>query len=127
MRSFLLALVLATTAAHATPSPQPVEAPAKKGPKPQIAIKFPLPKDAVLADTQAGGGRILMYKVPRGRDAVVAELKQRLGQGGWKLTKESTSPSGNAVRLEATHGDKLYKVSFTGDDAQAGLILTLPE
>ena len=127
MRSFLVALVLATTAAHATPSPQPVDAPTKKGPKPQPSGKFPLPKDAVLSETPAGGGRILMYKVPRGRDAVVAEVRQRLGQGGWKLTKESTSPSGSAVRLEATHGDKLYKVSFTGDDAQAGLILTLPD
>jgi hypothetical protein len=123
MRSLLLALALCSSPALA--DVQPVDAPAK--PAPKATHDFPVPKDAAGGDSQpGGGGKILMYKIPRGRDAVVTETKEALTKGGWKIDKETKSPSGNAVRLEVTKGGKLYKASFTGDASQAALILTLP-
>jgi hypothetical protein len=124
MRTLLLAILLCSSAAVAD-APQPVDTPAK--PAPKADDKFPVPKDATGGDSQpGGGGKILMYKIPRGRDAVVTEVKEALGKGGWKIEKDTKSPSGNAVRLEVKKGDKLYKVSFTGDTSQTALILTLP-
>jgi hypothetical protein len=123
MRSLLFTLMLLSTPAFA--GPEPVDTPSKQ--KAPVKDKFPLPKDASAGeDAPGGGGKIQMFKVPRGRDIVVAEVKKSLETGGWKLTKESKSPSGNAIRLEVKKGDKLYKVSFTGDDSQTGIVLTLP-
>lgn len=121
MRTLLLALTLA--AATASPAAfadhHPIDA--------KNADKFPVPADATGGESQpGGGGKILMYKVARGRDTVVTEVKAALAKGGWKIEKDTKSPSGNAVRLEVKKGDKLYKVSFTGDTSQTALILTLP-
>jgi hypothetical protein len=121
MRSLLVALMLLSTPAFA--APEPVDAPSKQ----KAEDKFPIPKDATAGeDAPGGGGKIQMYKVARGRDTVVTEVKESLKTGGWTIAKETKSPSGSAVRLEVKKGDKLYKVSFTGDDKQTAIILTLP-
>ena len=121
MRPLLLALLIFSSPTYADPAP--VDTPSKT--KPATADKFPIPKDAVAGESH-GGGKILMYQVPRGRDAVVKEVRESLKTGGWTITKDTTSPSGSAIRLEVKKGDKLYKVSFTGDDTRTALILTLP-
>lgn len=123
MRPFLLALVLASSPAYA--APEPVDKAPKT--KPTEGDKFPIPKDATGGEgVGGGGGKILMYKVARGRDAVTKEVRESLKTGGWTVTKDTKSPSGNAIRLEVKKNDKLYKVSFTGDDTQTAIILTLP-
>ncbi|HTU57473.1 MAG TPA: hypothetical protein VMF89_03550, partial [Polyangiales bacterium] len=76
-----------------------------------------------------GGGKILMYKVPRGKLVVANEAKASLTKGGWKIVNDGTaSPSGRSIRMEVTSpSGKTYKVSFTGvDDTQSAIILTLP-
>lgn len=89
--------------------------------------QFPLPKDASAPDNApGGGGKIQVYKVPRGRDVVVAEVKKALDAGGWTITKTSGEEHSRAVRLEVKKGDAVFKASFTGDDAQTAIILTLP-
>jgi hypothetical protein len=114
----LLAQPVVATVAVADPAPA---RPTKK------ADTVPLPKDAsVPEDAPGGGGAIQMYKVPRGRDAVVAEMRDLFKVGGWILTKDSSSPSGRAIRIELKHDDKIYKVSFTGDTSQTAIIVTLP-
>ena len=120
MKKLLLALMLcsftAMPALAETAKPAPTKA----------AHKFPLPKDATGGESQpGGGGKILMYKIPRGKDAVITEVRDTLKKEGWKFAKDETSPRG-AVRLEVEKGGETYKVSFVGDDKQAALILTLP-
>jgi hypothetical protein len=118
--ALLLALLLSTTTAALATQPEPVDAK-------QTTDKFPIPKDATGGESQpGGGGKILLYKVARGRDAVVAEVKASLKSGGWTLVKDDSSPSGRAIRLEVKKNAKVYKVSFTGDDTRAAIILTLP-
>ncbi len=123
MRSLLLAILLASPAALAAPVDN-------KAPPSQAEDKFPIPKDATGGDAApGGGGKIVMYKVPRGKTAVAAEVKQSLTKGGWKITNDGTaSPSGRSIRMEVTSkSGKLYKVSFTGvDDKESAIILTLP-
>lgn len=93
---------------------------------------FPLPKDAV---AQRGDGkpskkspdtRIAIYDVARGRDAVVAEVRAALKAGAWVVVKDEASPSGNAVRLVLRKDGRTWKTSFTGDDKQAVIIVTVP-
>jgi hypothetical protein len=87
---------------------------------------FPLPKDATGgAAAPGGGGKIVVYDVPRGRDAVAAEVKQLLAKDGWKLDSEQTSPRGS-VRLVASKAGTVVKASLAGDAQRAALILTLP-
>ncbi len=108
---------LPTSAPSAPPSTDPGKA----------SADFPLPKDAgAPAAAPGGGGKISVYQVPRGRDVVVAEVKDALKQGGWTLVKDDPSPSGRAIRLEVKKGDRTYKVSFTGDATKTALILTSP-
>jgi hypothetical protein len=118
----LLAVLLcsATPVAVFADAPTPVDA--------KNADKFPIPKDASAGkDAPGGGGKIQMYTVPRGRDAVVKEVKEALAKGGWKIEKEAPSPNGKSIRMEVKKGDKLYKVSFTSDGSpQTAIILTLP-
>ncbi|MBA2544500.1 MAG: hypothetical protein H0V17_32960 [Deltaproteobacteria bacterium] len=127
MRPILLAILLSSTSAFA--APEPVEAPAKKQ-APKDEEKFPIPKDATGGDAApGGGGKILMYKVPRGKAAVATEVKESLTKAGWKITNDGTaSPSGRSIRVEVTSkSGKLYKASFTGvDDKESAIILTLP-
>lgn len=128
MRTLLLAILLASPIAAA--APPPVDAPAKKQPAPKEEEKFPIPKDATGGEAApGGGGKILMYKVPRGKLVVANEAKEALTKGGWKITNDGTaSPSGRSIRMEVTSkSGKLYKVSFTGvDDKESAIILTLP-
>jgi hypothetical protein len=128
MRTLLLALLLSSSTAFA--APEPVDAPAKKQPAPKAEEKFPLPKDATGGDAApGGGGKIVMYKVPRGKAAVSKEVKESLVKGGWKITNDGTaSPSGRSIRMEVTSpSGKTYKASFTGvDDTESAIILTLP-
>ncbi|MEO8703839.1 MAG: hypothetical protein ABI867_27560 [Kofleriaceae bacterium] len=124
MRTLLLAITLLSTPALA--DVHPVDATKKVAPA-KAEDKFPVPKDAEGGDSQAGGGgKILLYKVPRGRDAVIAEVRELLKAGGWTISKDDSSPSGRAIRIEVKKNDKTYKVSFTGDDTRTALILTLP-
>jgi hypothetical protein len=121
MKKVLLALMLCSFTATTALA----ESPAKPAPA-KVAHKFPLPKDATGGESQpGGGGKILMYKIPRGKDAVITEVRETLKKESWKLTKDETSPRGS-VRLEAQKDGATYKVSFVGDDKQAALILTLP-
>jgi hypothetical protein len=88
---------------------------------------FPLPADAQAPQaTKGGGGRIRTYSVPRGKAAVTAETRAALKSGKWEIVKDEPSPSGNATRIQAKKGGKLWKVSFTGDDKQTVIILTVP-
>jgi hypothetical protein len=127
MRSLLIAISLfsAVPALADSPKPTPKEAPKKD--KAKADDKFPVPKDATGGESQpGGGGKILLYQVPRGRDAVVTEVRELLKTGGWVIAKDDSSPSGRAIRIEVKKGDKTYKVSFTGDDTRTAIILTLP-
>lgn len=119
---FALALCVGSAGVAAAESPAPPKpAPAKVG------HKFPVPKDATGGESQpGGGGKILMYKIPRGRDAVIAEMKETLKKEGWKVNKDDASPSGRAARMEVEKDGSVYKVSFVGDASQSALILTLP-
>jgi|SRR4051812_21537761 hypothetical protein len=88
---------------------------------------FPLPKDAKAPQTQKGGmGKIQTYDVPRGRGPVTDELRAALKTGGWEIVKDEPSPSGNATRIQAKSGGKLWKVSVTGDTTRSVIILTVP-
>jgi hypothetical protein len=124
MRTLLFSVLLSLVPAAAL-----ADAP-KKEPAPVAEEKFPIPKDATGGDAApGGGGKILMYKVPRGKTAVAAEVKESLTKGGWKITNDGTaSPSGRSIRMEVTSkSGKLYKVSFTGvDDKESAIILTNP-
>ncbi|MBX3157037.1 MAG: hypothetical protein KF773_13765 [Deltaproteobacteria bacterium] len=124
MKKILLALSLAlfSVGSAAAESPAPSKpAPAKPAPR------FPVPKDATGGESQpGGGGKILMYKIPRGRDAVIAEMKETFKKEGWKVIKDDASPSGRAARMEVEKDGASYKVSFVGDATQSALILTLP-
>lgn len=94
---------------------------AKAGPE-----GFPLPADAGEPEAAAGGGgKIVVFKVPRGRDAVIADEKALLASGGYTIEDENTSPKG-ALRLTVSKGGKVFKVSILGDASQTGIILTVP-
>ena len=87
---------------------------------------FPLPKDAKGAGAAPGaGGKIVIYEVPRARDAVAVELKDLLVKGGWKLDAEEKSPRGS-VRFVVSKGGVTIKASLAGQGDRAALILTLP-
>ena len=108
-----------TVASVSTPPP---EAPTtKEGP-----AGFPIPKDADAgADAPGGGGKITVYKVPRGRDPVIADVKAALAKGGWKIDDEQLSPKG-ALRMTVSKGGVVVKASILGDDNQTGIIVTAP-
>lgn len=126
MRTILVSVLLSLSI------PAFAEAPKAKPvvPEKKVEEKFPIPADATGGESApGGGGKILMYKVPRGKAAVAAEVKESLTKGGWKITNDGTaSPSGRSIRVEVTSkSGKLYKVSFTGvDDKESAIILTLP-
>ena len=87
---------------------------------------MPLPKDAKASDLAPGGDKILVYQVPRGRDAVIAEMRELFKKGKWEIAKDDPSPSGRAIRLELKKDGLLFKVSFTGDDTKTAIIVTNP-
>ena len=87
---------------------------------------FPLPKDAGPGGAApGGGGKIQVFNVPRGKDAVLAELRAQLKADGWTTEVDQTSPRG-AVRLELKKGTVVIKASLTGDASRTAIILTLP-
>lgn len=124
MRRLVLAITLLATPAFA--APEPIDAPAKPA-KPDKAPGIAwIPKDATGGGSQpGGGGKILMYEVARGQDAVVAEVKDLLKKAKATISKEEKSPRGT-VRLEVSDGGKLFKVSVTGDADRSAIIVTLP-
>lgn len=110
--------------------PALADAPKAKPIKPAETAEFPIPKDATGGEAApGGGGKILMYKVPRGKLAVATEVKAALTKGGWTIVNDGTaSPSGRSIRMEVkSKAGKTYKASFTGvDDKESAIILTLP-
>jgi hypothetical protein len=92
----------------------------------ELPASFPLPKDAGKSEAApGGGGKIQVFEVPRGKDAVLAELRRGLATGGWELVSDETSPRG-AVRLQIKRENTTLKVSLTGDATRTALIVTLP-
>jgi hypothetical protein len=124
IRCLVLALVLAAPVpALADRAPEPKPAPKKPD---AAGDQFPIPKDATAPQDAPGGrGKIQTYQVPRGRDAVLAEVRGALKAGGWTVVKDETSPRG-AVRLEVKKGELTWKASFVGDAAKTAIVLTLP-
>ena len=133
MRRSLLAVVVAV-GVFSGPNVSVVEAESRP-----VAVAyegFPLPKDAVSQSdprdkapsktTKSSDNRINTYDVPRGRDAVVTEVRATLKTKKWEIVKDEPSPSGNAVRLIVKKNGKTWKASFTGDDTRAVIILTRP-
>lgn len=124
IRRLVLAVLLAA----------PVPALADRAPEPRPAPKqpdaagdrFPIPKDAAAPQDAPGGrGKIQTYQVPRGKDAVLAEVRGALKAGGFAIVKDETSPRG-AVRLDVEKGGRTWKASFVGDAAKTAIVLTLP-
>lgn len=88
---------------------------------------WPLPADAAKPQlTKGGGGKITTYNVPRGRADVVAEARKALEAGKWKIVKDEPSPSGNAIRIQASHAGKVWRASYTGDEKATVIIVTAP-
>ena len=127
MRSIAIIVLLSAAPALADiapprPAPEEKKPPAKK----KADAKFPLPKDASGGENApGGGGKISVHQVPRGRDVVVAEVRELLKKDGWSITRDDSSPSGRAIRIEVKKGDTLIKASFTGDTAKTAIILTM--
>jgi hypothetical protein len=122
LRTLAISLLLSLGGTAIADKPAPAKPTA-----PPAAAALPLPKDASApSDAPGGGGAIQMYQVPRGRDVVIAEMRDLFKAGGWAITKDDPSPSGRAVRLEVTKDKKVYKVSFTGDTTRTAIIVTLP-
>ncbi|MEO7095161.1 MAG: hypothetical protein ABI175_18010 [Polyangiales bacterium] len=120
LRSLAFALSLVAASAIA-PGVARAEAPV------EARATFPLPADAKApAPTKGGGGKINTYNVPRGKAVVTDETRAALKSGKWEIVKDEPSPSGNATRIQAKKGGLLWKVSFTGDDKQTVIILTVP-
>lgn len=131
LRALAISLSLLITGAAIVPAAARADAPAGE-------VTFPLPADATrnegfregkpTADkiSKGGDGRIVTYNVPRGRTAVTDEVRASLKKGKWEILKDEPSPSGNATRIQAKKGGKLFKVSFTGDKDRTVIILTLP-
>ncbi|MDB4961189.1 MAG: hypothetical protein JWP01_1188 [Myxococcales bacterium] len=104
-----------------------IDAPSPARRAPAAPDAFPFPADAEApAPTKGSDGRIATYRVPRGREVVVAEVRAALKTGGWEITKDEPSPSGNAVRLTLKKNAATWKASFTGDSARTVIIVTSP-
>jgi hypothetical protein len=90
-------------------------------------VRFPMPKDAEPPQpTKGSGGKVETWTVPRGKAAVLVEVRAALKKEKWAIVKDEPSPSGGATRLQVKKGGKLYKASFTGDTARTVIILTFP-
>lgn len=128
MRSFVFVVLVTVGASGAALGAVQHEPPdAYEAPAGDAREAFPIPKDAGGgAAAKGGGGRIQLYKIPRGRDAVVAEVRAALDKGAWEIVKDEASPSGSAIRIAAKKDGKTWKASFTGDAKQTSLILTRP-
>jgi hypothetical protein len=122
-RLVLAALLAAPAPALADKAPEPKPAPKKPD---AAGDQFPIPKDATAPQDAPGGrGKIQTYQVPRGKDAVIAEVRAALKAGGWTIVKDETSPRG-AVRLDVKKGDRTWKASLLGDATKTAIVLTLP-
>ena len=103
----------------------------KKPDEPAIASKkgpagFPLPLDAEDAGAApGGGGKIVIFKVGRPSDAVIAEVKTLAQKDGWKLDSEEKSPKG-ATRWMWSKDGTIVGTRLVGDGAQTAIIVTAP-
>lgn len=107
----------------ASPESPPTETPASfiAGPG-----GVPLPADNTQrTDMVPAGGKMFMFEVPRGRDAVSEELRINLAADGWTIDAEEVSPRHNALRLKVSKNGTAVDVRVAGDDATAGIIITL--
>lgn len=117
----------ADTAAVATDAPpgkpdDTVAAPkSKEGPG-----GFPLPVDAE-KDEQKSAGPIAVFVVPRGKGSALEEMHAILAAEGWKIDSEEASPSNAAMRLTVSKNGDTFKVSVTGDETKAAIIVTPPK
>jgi hypothetical protein len=87
----------------------------------------PLPQDAVQnTEMPNAGGKMSVYEVPRSREEVGAELKANLAADGWTIDSEELSPRFKALRLKVSKNGATIDARVSGDDAKAGIIITLP-
>lgn len=87
---------------------------------------IPLPSDNTeRSDMVPAGGSMFMFEMPRSRDAVSAELRTNLAAEGWTIDSEEVSPRHKALRLKVSKAGATVDVRVTGDDAKAGIIITL--
>lgn len=88
---------------------------------------IPLPLDAVQNTQMPGaGGKMSVYEVPRPRAEVGEELKANLAADGWTIDSEEVSPRFQALRLKVSKDGTTIDARVSGDDTQAGIIITLP-
>jgi len=91
------------------------------------ADRFPVPRDAKPPTAaKGGGGRIQTYEIPRGKDAVAAEVRADLKAAGWEITSDQVSPNGGAIRLVVKKGSEVWRASLSGDATRTALIVTSP-
>lgn len=112
----------------ALPDAQPEETPADAPAASYIAGPggIPLPSDNTQrTDMVPGGGKMFMFEIPRSRDAVSEELRANLAADGWTIDSEEVSPRHNALRLKVSKAGTAVDVRVAGDDATAGIIITL--
>ena len=57
----------------------------------------------------------------------VERLRKIIDAEGWKIDAEQASPSGAAMRLTVSKDGAPFKVSVTGDDTRAAIIVTPPK
>jgi hypothetical protein len=146
--SVLLIPLLAACGASTPPTPEPTTSPSSSptsGPvapevsgapstdappsKPSFTAGpggFPMPKDATEeGPAPGGGGKIIVFSIPRGRGDVAEELRALVKADGWSLDSDETSPRGS-IRMAVTKGGTTIKASVAGDETRSQLILTVP-
>jgi hypothetical protein len=129
VKYLLPCLLLLATCQKNTPIVEPKSNPTIKEPAAQIKRGeggFPLPADATdEGPAPGGGGKILTYDVPRGRDIVAEDLRKLLQSDGWRLDEDELSPRGS-IRITTTKDGATFKVSIAGDGERSKIILTVP-
>lgn len=86
----------------------------------------PLPSDNTQrTDMVPGGGKMFMFEIPRSREVVSEELRANLSADGWTIDAEEVSPRHNALRLKVSKAGTTVDVRVAGDEANAGIIITL--
>jgi hypothetical protein len=87
---------------------------------------FPLPADGESkGEAPGGGGKIVVYEFPRGRDEVAAELEALVKSEGFTVDGNDKSPKGS-IRMTMSKDGKTFKASVAGDATRSAIIITLP-